>query len=198
MLGVFSWLVSRHSGQLFAPSDFKDEENYVKMQMAAIASLAAATAKGDSASSESSLQRVVEVVRSAPRSAVEGREESRNNILWVDDRPENNSYERKAFEALGLHFTLASSTEEAFQRLRERKFATIISDMGRREGPREGYVLLDRLRQMGDRTPLFIYASSNAPEHRRETLEHGGNGCTNNAEELFEMVMKTVISGEST
>ena len=69
----------------------------------------------------------------------------------------------------------------------------MISDMARREGPLEGYVLLDRLRQQGDQTPLFFYASSNAPEHRRETREHGGQGCTNNAQELFEMVTKAVI-----
>jgi hypothetical protein len=54
-------------------------------------------------------------------------------------------------------------------------------------------VLLDRLRQQGDRTPLFFYASSNAPEHKRETQEHGGQGCTNNAQELFEMVTRAVI-----
>ena len=45
VLGVFSWLVSKHSGKLFAPSDFKNEENYVKMQLSAVASLAAASAK---------------------------------------------------------------------------------------------------------------------------------------------------------
>src|ERR1017187_10159142 len=30
VLGVFAWLVSTHSGKLFAPSDFKDEENYMR------------------------------------------------------------------------------------------------------------------------------------------------------------------------
>jgi DNA-binding response OmpR family regulator len=64
--------------------------------------------------------------------------------------------------------------------------------MGRREGPREGYVLLDRLRKQGDNTPLFFYASSNAREHKIETLEHGGQGCTNNGQELFEMVIRAV------
>ena len=33
VLIVFAWLVSNHSGKLFAPSDFKDEDNYVKMQL---------------------------------------------------------------------------------------------------------------------------------------------------------------------
>ena len=30
VLGVFSWLVSKHSRKLYSPSDFKNEENYVR------------------------------------------------------------------------------------------------------------------------------------------------------------------------
>src|SRR5688572_15381991 len=70
VLGVFSWLVSKHSGKLFAPSDFKDEENYVKMQMAVVASLTAATAKGDTPASEAQLHKIVEVVRAAGPAAI--------------------------------------------------------------------------------------------------------------------------------
>jgi hypothetical protein len=65
VLGVFSWLVSKHSGKLFAPSDFKNEDNYVKMQMAVVASLTAATAKSDTPASEAELHKIVEVVRAA-------------------------------------------------------------------------------------------------------------------------------------
>jgi CheY-like chemotaxis protein len=199
VLAVFAWLVSKHSGKLFAPGDFKDEENYVKMQLTAVASLTAATAKGPAATSEPELQRIVQTVSVAGRASdlgqLGGSYSWKNSVLWVDDRPENNTYERKAFEAVGLKFTLALSTDEAFQRLSGRKYAAIISDMGRKEGPREGYVLLDRLREMGDQTPLFFYAASNAPEHKRETKEHGGQGCTNNAEELFQMVTRSVIGG---
>jgi CheY-like chemotaxis protein len=197
VLLVFAWLVSKHSGKLFAPSDFKDEENYVKMQMAVVASLTAATAKGDTPASEAQLHKIVESVRAAGPAAVSTGDGWRVHILWVDDRPENNTFERQAFEAMGLRFTLALSTDEAFERLSHAKYAAIISDMGRREGPREGYVLLDRLRKDGDRTPLFFYASSNAPEHKRETLEHGGQGCTNNAQELFEMVTRSVIQRQA-
>ena len=193
VLGVFSWLVSKHSGKLFAPSDFKNEDNYVKMQMSVVASLTAAAAKGDAGASEAQLHRIVETVRAAGPPAITSGDGWRDHILWVDDRPENNTYERQAFETMGLRFTLALSTNEAFERLSQAKFAAIISDMGRREGPREGYALLDRLRQEGDRTPLFFYAASNAPEHKRETREHGGQGCTNNGQELFEMVTRAVI-----
>jgi CheY-like chemotaxis protein len=135
----------------------------------------------------------VETVRAAGPPAITSGDGWRDHILWVDDRPENNTYERQAFETMGLRFTLALSTNEAFERLSQAKFAAIISDMGRREGPREGYALLDRLRKEGDRTPLFFYAASNAPEHKRETREHGGQGCTNNGQELFEMVTRAVI-----
>jgi CheY-like chemotaxis protein len=167
------------------------------MQMNAVASLTAATAKGDTPASEAQLHRIVEVVRAAGPAAVHTGDGWRNHILWVDDRPENTTHERQAFETMGLRFTLALSTAEAFERLSQAKFAAIISDMGRREGPREGYVLLDRLRKEGDRTPLFFYAASNAPEHKRETREHGGQGCTNNAQELFEMVTKAVIQRQT-
>ena len=86
----------------------------------------------------------------------------------------NNTYERQAFETIGLEITTALSTQEAFDRLAGNQYAVIISDMGRKEGPREGYVLLDKLRENGDGTPLFFYSASNAPEHLRETIEHGG------------------------
>lgn len=191
VLVIFTWLVAKHSGKLFFPADFKNEDNYIKMQLTAVASLAAASAKGQISVGEADVQGIVNAVQGARQH--DAVEVWRNYILWVDDRPENNAYERQAFEAIGLKFTLVLSTEEAFQQLSQRKYAAIISDMGRREGPREGYVLLDRLRQQGDRTPLFFYASSNAPEHKRETAEHGGQGCTNNPQELFTMVTRSVI-----
>jgi CheY-like chemotaxis protein len=66
--------------------------------------------------------------------------------------------------------------------------------MGRREGNREGYVLLDTLRRQGDQTPFIIYSGSNLPEHKQETFEHGGQGNTNDPQELYQMVMKTIVT----
>jgi CheY-like chemotaxis protein len=196
VLAVFTWLVARHSNKLFAPSDFRDEDNYVKMQLSAVASLTAAATKEHQSRSESEIQEIVNVVHSTQfvRNAnSHGRQiDWRSRILWVDDNPDNNNYERRAFEAVGLEFVLATSTAEALNILSKQTFAAIISDMGRREGPREGYVLLDTIRGRGIRTPLFFYASSNAPEHKKETAEHGGQGCTNDAQELFQMVTSAV------
>ena len=75
-------------------------------------------------------------------------------VLWVDDRPENNLFERRALEALGMHLTLSKSTEDALHKTQLSHYDVIISDMGRPPDPRAGYTLLDALRKRGDRTPL--------------------------------------------
>jgi CheY-like chemotaxis protein len=130
VLGVFTWLVSKHSGKLFAPADFKDERNYVKMQLSAVASLAAASSKSPGGLAEGDLEQVVRVVQQAtPRQVTPG-QVWRSQVLWVDDLPENNVYERQAFEALGIRFTLSLNTSEALERLSQQKFAAVISDMG--------------------------------------------------------------------
>jgi CheY-like chemotaxis protein len=192
VLAVFAWLVSRHSGKLFAPSDFKDEDNYVKMQLLAVASLAVASAKETDQQGTTDVAQLVQTVQSASSSRATRFSSHSNQVLWVDDRPENNLYERKAFEAVGISFSLALSTNEALRRVQTDRFAAVISDMGRKEGPREGFVLLDALRAMGNQIPFFFYTSSNAPEQTAETARHGGQGSTNNAQDLFEMVTQVV------
>ncbi len=193
VLAVFAWLVSRHSNSLFAPSDFRDEDNYVRA-LTASASLAVASVKDDSGLSAREIRSVVESVQEASPGSARGRDRNwRNRVLWVDDRPDNNINERRAFEAMGVKFSLAVSTNEALEQLDNGAFAAIISDMGRAEGPREGYVLLDKLRASGNDTPLFFYASSNLPEHKQETREHGGQGSTNNPQELFNVVMRALV-----
>jgi CheY-like chemotaxis protein len=117
------------------------------------------------------------------------RRASRSTVLWVDDNPNNNSYERKALEALGVGFVLAQSTDEALKKISRQRFDAIISDMGRPPDSRAGYTLLDELRSIRDQTPFIIYASSRAPEHVEESRRHGAIGCTNNANELFEIVL---------
>ena len=111
-----------------------------------------------------------------------------NTILWVDDRPDNNIYERSALELIGFKFDLALSTKEALKLLSQKKYVAIISDMGRVEGPREGYVLLKEVRKKNTTIPYFIYAGSNLPEHKREAEEKGAQGSTNRSSELIELI----------
>ncbi len=116
----------------------------------------------------------------------------RSTVLWVEDNPYNNSYERQALEALGVSFVLAKSTDEGPNKISQQRFDAIISDMGRPPDSRAGYTLLDKLRSSGDQTPFIIYAGSRDPEHVAESRRHGAIGCTNNANELFEMVLSAL------
>ena len=185
-LAVFTWLVIRHSPKLFAPRDFDNTDGYIK----AIRSLTVAESKRrDLSEPEFDNRRRRSECNPPEQTSPEG---WRSHVLWVDDRPDNNVYERRVFEAAGIQFTLAETTNEALRILATQPFAAIISDMGRREGPREGYVLLDAVRERGYQTPLFFYAGSKAREHKIETAKHGGQGCTNNTQELFRMVTAAV------
>lgn len=198
VLGVFAWLVSCHSGKLYGPSDYKDEENYIRMQLNVVSALSAATARTPKSDiQDPDIDKIAAAVRATSSNSNISSKLSQKRILWVDDRPENNVYERKAFEAVGLTFSLALSTSQALELLDENQFSAIISDMGRLEGLTEGYVLLESIEKKGIKTPFFIYAGSNLPEHKKEAIKRGAQGSTNNAQELFVSVTKAIINGIS-
>ena len=187
VLIVFAWLVSNHSDKLYGPSDFRTDNSFIKFKQ--VSNLSFATAKSFSNPSDSDTNRIAEVVQKYDKPT----DKWQKRILWVDDLPNNNIYERRTFEELGLKITLARSTNEALEAMEKQTFEVVISDMGRKEGPREGYVLLDTMRTTGNQIPLFIYASSNSLEHKQETQEHGGQGCTNNPIELYSLVTDTIF-----
>lgn len=118
-----------------------------------------------------------------------GRNEKKE-FLWVDDRPENNVYERNILEKYGLVFTLALSTQQALNFIQHTEFALIISDMQRKEGENEGYVLLDKIRNDNKEMPFIIYAGSRKQEYIDETLKRGGQGYTNTPRELMNLVIQ--------
>jgi CheY-like chemotaxis protein len=170
------------------------EASAKRKQAEAAAALVAAAASrpspeqtGSKADARETLDLVQETV--TPRVL---RKAAKAKVLWVDDRPGNNTYERQSLEALGVSFTLATSTDEALEKLKGTTFNVIISDMGRPPDTRAGYTLLDRLRAAGDSTPLVFYAGSNAPEHKAEARKHGALGSTNRASELFEYVVQAL------
>jgi CheY-like chemotaxis protein len=197
VLGVFTYLVAFRAGQLFAPSDFRKEETFLelqKMSFSAVANLTAAKQSKETFRAEISSEDIDGVVKSV-ESAVTLVKERANKplVLWVDDNPGNNVFERKALESVGVRFVLSENTKDALSKLAGTRFSAIISDMGRREGQREGYVLLDEIRRRGDVTPLFFFAGGNSAQHKQETLQHGGQGCTNDGQELFDMVTQAIF-----
>src|SRR3546814_3367303 len=76
---VFAWLVTDHNAKLFGPSHFKNEENYLKM-MQVVASLTAATAKGNSPTSDADFHKIVNSVRNMSPAASTRSEEHTSEL----------------------------------------------------------------------------------------------------------------------
>ncbi|NTV47067.1 MAG: response regulator [Chlorobiales bacterium] len=166
-----------------------------KQDEATSALVAASVARPDAVSTPENAAReakeAADVVSDSVTSRVI-RRASQSTVLWVDDLPNNNVYERRALEALGVSFVLATSTDEALEKIKKQKFDVIISDMGRPPDKRAGYTLLEMLHASGNQTPFVIYAGSNASEHKAEARSRGAIGSTNRAVELFNYVINAL------
>lgn len=165
-----------------------------RQQVEAAAALGAAVAAQAGTVGAAMPAEVADAVAAAIPDARSQRRLQQRLVLWVDDYPDNNRYERRALEALGIRFVLCTSTEEALEQVQRQSFDLIISDMGRPPDSRAGYTLLDALRVMGNRTPYMIYAGSAAPEHVEEARQHGALGSTNDPQELIRMVTQALGS----
>ena len=198
LVGLFFYVLIACPKHLYAPSDYKNEDNFVLMMgksLEAAVELTAATVlqPGFDASDPKALAGISDAVRKAV-SGLQTEPRKNNRILWVDDCPENNRYERNAFENMGFEVSIALSTAQACEVLKHTKFAAIVSDMGRKEGPREGYVLLRAVREQDLDTPFFIYSGSDSPEHKEEARRNGAQGSTCYADELFSLVTNELIA----
>lgn len=107
-----------------------------------------------------------------------------HRVLWVDDNPDNNRPLADDLMRAGIHVSYALTTGLALTLLARNRYLAVISDMGRCEGAREGFHLLDMMRARGDLTPYFIFSSLSAPALSDEAALHDAQGCTNNGGEL--------------
>jgi CheY-like chemotaxis protein len=115
-------------------------------------------------------------------------------ILWVDDNPNYNVWERRALGSYGIRFELARDTDEAERLLREKgPFAAIISDMGRVGDSRAGLTLLDRVRSVASDAPYFIYTTSTVAAALGPIVRlRGVQGITGDPDALVQMVVAAV------
>jgi CheY-like chemotaxis protein len=114
------------------------------------------------------------------------------HILWVDDNPSNNVYERRYLEKLGIEFTISISTDDAIGKMVRNHYDLIISDMGRPADPKAGYTLLEELQRLSFNIPFIIYAGSNAPEHVAEAKRQGAIGSAGDPTTLFTLVREAL------
>jgi len=115
-------------------------------------------------------------------------------VLWVDDYPFNNLYERRFLESLGIKFVISTSTEDALGKIEQDNYHAIISDMSRPPDGQAGYTLLKRIQELGVDIPFIIYSSSNDPKHKKEAREKGAFGNTASPYELYQVVLNALLS----
>ncbi len=119
-------------------------------------------------------------------------ERTGRNVLWVDDNPSNNIFQRRSLEKSGISFTISTSTDDALGKLVRSHFDAIISDMSRPPDNLAGYTLLAEVRKMGVSVPFVLYCSSRQPEHVAESKRRGAFGQTNSPNELFALVREAL------
>lgn len=83
-----------------------------------------------------------------------------NQILWVDDMPDNNKRIINMFSQDNVFFDLARTTVEATKKLAKNDYIMIISDMKRDNSPDEGLKLLNLRNEKYPTVPFVIYSSS--------------------------------------
>jgi hypothetical protein len=111
-------------------------------------------------------------------------------VLWVDNDPQGNAWEREAMDALEISVTTVLSTEEAEFFLERGRVDLVISDMTRPDEEVDerpaGYKLRDAMHRHGVTAPLIFYIleldlDRTAPERTF--------AMTNRPDELLDYVM---------
>lgn len=107
-------------------------------------------------------------------------------ILWIDDHPEWNEWERRTLEQLGAEIEVHENTESALTRLRENRFDLIVSDIARGDEQDAGVRDLPQVREASQGTPVVFYVGVTDEELG---VPEGAWGVTNRPEELLHLVM---------
>jgi CheY-like chemotaxis protein len=119
------------------------------------------------------------------------------SILWVDDRPKNNSYFVQQLSDKGINVDLALSTTEGLRLFEKKNYGVIISDMGRTENGEYkatvGLELLQRIRDHNKTIPFIIFSSSRAArEYQDKARSLGATLITSSPTEMFG-ILQTVL-----
>ncbi len=117
-------------------------------------------------------------------------------VLWVDDNPPNNQYERQALSALGIRFVLAKSTDEAVPLLSSQKFDLVITDFKRNDDRQGGYTLLAEVKKTSSTIPVIIYSGSATPKLDKEARLRGAFAETNQPQRLFSLSIEALTGAK--
>src|SRR5262245_749945 len=106
-------------------------------------------------------------------------------VLWIDDNPANNTWERRLFETLGMICVTVETTKSALRCLGAETFDLLISDIARLDVTRTGLDDLPLLRTTAPHVPVLFYVGTLSTSVPPE----GAHGITNDPNELLHLVL---------
>jgi DNA-binding response OmpR family regulator len=121
----------------------------VAAALAALVPVVALQQTPSPAESEAEFRKTPPVIADAP--------DAIGKILWVDDHPENNIYEKQFFEKRRIAVHPVTNSEDALKLLQMYDYDAVISDMGRGDDRLAGPRMVQQMRARNDRTPVVIY-----------------------------------------
>lgn len=115
-------------------------------------------------------------------------------VLWVDDRPANNEYERKWLRPHGIVFDCVVSTEEALEQLTNESYDLVITDLGRQgssdQSASAGAKFLEQPIVRDGGPPVLVYAGTWAVAQKSELIRLGAFDVTASREQMFLTVLE--------
>ncbi len=106
-------------------------------------------------------------------------------VLWVDDHPEHNAWERELFRSLGVVIVSVESTRSAVASIETESFDVVISDIRRDSEPVDGIDGAMRIRDVMPTLPVLFYIQDLTSTHVPEPA----SGITNEPNELLHLVL---------
>lgn len=114
-------------------------------------------------------------------------------VLWVDDRPANNEFERKWLRPHGIVFDSVVSTDEALEQLANESYDLVITDLGREyssdRSATAGVAFLDQPIVRSGGPPVIVYAGRWAVAQRDELVGRGALAVMADRQPLFDTVL---------
>jgi CheY-like chemotaxis protein len=112
-------------------------------------------------------------------------------VLWVDDNPKSFALLADQLHDRGIRVDVATTTSQALERLGERRYRAVITDMSRSEGngvvPDAGVRLVRQVRRADEATPVLVYTNEQAARHfGSEAVDAGADAVTTSAVGLTE------------
>lgn len=117
-------------------------------------------------------------------------------VLWVDDHPANNEYERRLLRGDGIVFDNVVSTDEAIEQLTNETYDLVITDLGREastdRSASAGAAFLDQPIVRHGGPPVIVYAGRWAVAQRDELVRRGALDVMAGREHLLQTVREVL------